>query len=108
MALDEPALTRSELEVRMLALVARAGLPRPAVNTIVEGLEVDFLWRAQRLIAETDGAAAHLTRSAFERDRRRDAALLVAGYRVVRFTWAQVTREPRAVGGTLRELLAAG
>ena len=108
LAIADPELTRSILERRLLTLVAEAGLPRPATNVIVEGDEVDLFWRAQRLIAEADGAAAHLTPRAFERDRRRDAALQVKGYRVVRFTWAQVTREPRAVGATLRALLGAG
>ena len=70
-----------------------------------EGHEVDFLWTAEALIAETDGAAAHLTRSAFERDRRRDAELLIAGFRVVRFTWRQVCLEPHAVARTLKGLL---
>ena len=107
LAISDPEITRSTLEERLLALVAHAGLPRPAVNVVVEGFEVDFLWRAERLVVETDGAAAHLTPTAFERDRRRDAILQVKGYRVVRFTWAQVTREPAAVSGTLRALLGA-
>jgi predicted transcriptional regulator of viral defense system len=86
-----PDITRSELEERLLALVAGAGLPRPEVNAVVAGHEVDFLWRRQRLVVETDGAATHLTPTAFEEDRRRDAALQVAGFRVVRFTWRQIT-----------------
>ena len=101
----EPQITRSELEERFLALVARAGLPRPHVNTVLEGLVVDFLWPAQRLIAETDGAATHLTATAFETDRRRDAALLLAGYRVVRFTWQQVVHGPGEVAAILQGLL---
>ena len=108
LAAAEPDLLRSELEERLLALVADAGLPRPRVNARVGPYEVDFLWRAQRVVAETDGAAAHLTPSAFEADRRRDAALVVAGFRVVRFTWRRVVHEPAAVAGMLRDLLAVG
>jgi very-short-patch-repair endonuclease len=78
--------TRSPLEERMLALCRRSGLPAPEVNVIVEGHEVDFLWRDARLIVETDGWAAHGTRKAFERDRLRDAKLTAAGWRVVRVT----------------------
>jgi hypothetical protein len=92
-----PDITRSELEERFLALVADAGLPRPDVNAVVAGHEVDFLWRRQRLVVETDGAATHLTPTAFEEDRRRDAALQVAGLRVVRFTWRQITDDGRRV-----------
>jgi len=34
---------------------------------------------------------------AFERDRARDAELTLADYRVVRFTYRQIVREPRKV-----------
>lgn len=83
-------VTRSELEERFLEELARAGLERPEVNARIEGYEVDFVWRAKRLIAETDGVATHLTVAAFENDRRRDQVLMSAGWRVVRFTWRQV------------------
>jgi hypothetical protein len=104
-------LTRSELEERFIALCREADVPLPAVNTRIEAngttYEVDFLWRAHQLIVETDGWGPHHTRDAFEADRQRDAALLVAGHRVVRFTWRRITREPRAVAATLRALLQA-
>jgi very-short-patch-repair endonuclease len=101
----EPPLTRSELERRFRRLVKRHGLPKPLSNAAVLGDEVDFYWPHARLIVETDGRDAHLNPIAFEDDRRRDAELLVAGYRVVRFTWAQVTEEPRRVANTLQRLL---
>jgi very-short-patch-repair endonuclease len=75
------------------------------VNACVGPYEVDFLWRAERLVVETDGRASHATRAAFERDRARDARLTVAGYRVVRFTYRQVIHEPEVVGGLVRSLL---
>ena len=98
-------ITRSDLEAMMVGICDAHALPRPLVNHIVEGEEVDFLFGEQRLIAETDGRETHLTRAAFERDRARDAQLAVAGYRVVRFTYRQVRRDPRAVAATLRALL---
>jgi len=75
LARHEPKVTRtrSELEERMLSLCRRFRLPTPEVNSRIQGYEVDFLWREQRLIVETDGWQAHGTRGAFERDRRRDA-----------------------------------
>jgi very-short-patch-repair endonuclease len=98
--------TRSELEERFLELVAARGLPRPAINQIVHGYECDFVWRRRRVVVETDGAATHLTAAGFEGDRRRDAILTAAGWRVVRFTWRQVTREPDAVAGVVARVLA--
>jgi very-short-patch-repair endonuclease len=98
-------VTRSELEVRFLSLVAEAALPRPRVNAHVAGFEVDFHWPERRLVVETDGVAVHMTPTAFEADRRRDAALAVAGQRVVRFTWRQLTDRPATVKRTLVALL---
>ena len=65
----------------------------------------DFLWPAQRLIAETDGYETHGTREAFERDRRRDQLLDAAGYRTLRFTWRQLRDEPNRIADTLRAAL---
>jgi very-short-patch-repair endonuclease len=100
--------TRLELEERMLALCRRAGLPAPEVNAEIMGYEVDFVWRDARLIVETDGWEAHGTRAAFERDRLRDAALVAAGWRVVRITWRPLEREPERVAREFGRLLAGG
>jgi len=100
--------SRSDLEEDMLALCVRYDLPRPVLNTHVEGYEADCLWRPQRLIVEADGWGAHRTRRAFERDRTRDAHLTVAGYRVVRVTDERMQRDPSGVAAQLRSLLAGG
>ena len=103
---DAPAMTRSEAERRLLDLLRVAGLPAPATNVRVAGFEVDAVWRAERLIAEVDGFAFHASREAFERDRRRDAALQAAGWRVVRLTWRRLVDEPEAVVALIAGLLA--
>ena len=70
-----------------------------------DGAEADFIWRAHSLIVEADGRDPHTVRKAFNADRRRDARLMLLGWRVVRFTWQQVTFEPAYVAATLRGLL---
>ena len=90
---DLTATTRSPLEDAFLELCDAHGIPRPLVNAVVEGFEVDFCWPADRLIVETDGYQHHGTRAAFERDRARDARLATCGWRVLRFTNAQVRRD---------------
>jgi very-short-patch-repair endonuclease len=93
--------TRSELEERFLALCRDHGLPRPEVNAHVEGYEVDFVWRAKRLIVEVDGYAYHRSPSQFELDRERDVQLRTKGWTVLRFTYRQVTHRPAWVAHAL-------
>ena len=70
------------------------------------GYEVDAYWPAQRLVVEVDGWAYHRTRQAFERDRRKDAALTAAGNRVVRVTWRRLANEPYSLSAQFGALLA--
>ena len=89
----------------MRSLCRRHRLPAPELNVYVGPDELDFLWRPQRLIVETDGWETHRDRAAFEADRARDAELKLMGYEVVRFTYRQVLGEPERVAQVLRELL---
>jgi very-short-patch-repair endonuclease len=100
--------TRSELEERVLSLCQSFHLPPPELNRSIEGYEPDFVWRDARLIVETDGWRAHGTRRAFERDRRRDADLLAAGWRVLRVSYARLERERAWVAARIAEALQAG
>ena len=84
---NEPTVrTRSEFEAEVLRAVETAGLPPPETNQVIEGYEVDLVWREARVIAEVDTYMTHGNRFAFERDRERDRALQLAGWRVVRVT----------------------
>jgi very-short-patch-repair endonuclease len=68
---------------------------------------VDVLFVAARLVIEVDGEAAHGGRSAFIRDRRRQNRLVNAGYRVLRFTWWDLTERPAAVVQEIIDALGA-
>jgi very-short-patch-repair endonuclease len=87
----EPAFTRPKAEEKLLEIVRSARLPLPELNVKVLGHEVDFLWREARLVAEVDGDEFHSSLDSFAADRARDAELTALGYRVLRFTWADVT-----------------
>jgi very-short-patch-repair endonuclease len=93
---QRPALTRSIAEERLLDLIRRADLPIPEVNVELDGYEVDFLWREQGLIVEVDGFEFHSSRPDFERDHRRDSALLARGLRIQRLSAMQIVDEPEA------------
>ena len=103
-----PALTRSAAEELLLTIVRAAALPSPETNVRVGAYEVDFLWRAERLVVEVDGYRFHSSLPAFERDHVRDADLDDAGFRVRRVTWRQLTETPDAVADRLRRALASG
>jgi hypothetical protein len=101
LSLYSPAPTRSELEERFLGLCDDHGIPRPETNTRIEGIEVDFVWRDRRLIVEVDGYRYHRSPSRFESDREKDVTLTVKGWRVMRFTWMQLTEKPAWVAGAI-------
>jgi very-short-patch-repair endonuclease len=101
-----PAFTRSQAEEKLLALVRSAGLPRPELNARVLGHEIDFLWRDARLVVEVDGYVFHSSQRSFGMDRRRDAELTAAGYRVLRFTWDDLVAHRLAAIARLAAALA--
>jgi hypothetical protein len=105
-------LTRSEAEELLLAICDGAGLPRPRVNALADlgdggpPIEADFAWPDRLLMVETDGWATHGTRRAFAHDRRRDRRIAVSRWRVLRFTWHELQREPDRVARELARAMA--
>jgi predicted transcriptional regulator of viral defense system/very-short-patch-repair endonuclease len=103
-------IVRGELEHRFLELVRAAGLSQPETNVTVRTRRrrytVDCLWRKQCVAVELDGRSAHARLTAFEPDRRKDAALSAIGLHPMRFTWYRVTREPDEVAAELEATLA--
>jgi len=98
---------QSVLEEAFHELIRGSDIPDYEANVFVEGELVDALWRDERVIVELDGFAFHKSRAQFEADRRRDAKLTVAGYRVLRITQQRLQNEPDAVLAELRALLSA-
>ena len=68
---------------------------------------VDFAWPEQRLVVEVDGFAFHADRAAYRADRRRGNALVLAGWRVLRFSYEDVVGAPAVVAAVVRAALAA-
>lgn len=97
--------TRSGLEDEFLRLCRRYRLSPPETNAKVGRWEVDFLWREERVVVETDSFAYHRGSVAFEDDHARDLDLRSAGYTVLRFTEGQLEQEPwRVVNDVARAL----
>jgi hypothetical protein len=98
-------VTRSDLEALFLQLCLDHSLPRPQVNHLENGRELDFRWPVQRVVVETNGFAFHRTRSAFEDDHDKRLALEAAGWRVISLTWRQLTSRPEDVVQHVRRAL---
>ena len=93
---DEPW---SEAERIAHALLRRAGIAAgrpPARRRPRDPLLRRHRLRPQRLVLEIDGWEFHGSRAAFEQDRARQNDLVLAGWRVLRFTWAMLTEDPDA------------
>ena len=87
---------KSELERRFKELVEEtADIPTPSFNAVVQGEqrthEVDAFWPDEKLAVQVDGFEFHRTRRDRERDAASDADLELAGCRVLRLTWDDVT-----------------
>ena len=101
----------STLESVFRLLVVAAGLPRPQTQYSVVAADgrllgrVDFAWPEQRLVVETDGYAFHADRASYRADRRRINALVLDGWRVLRFSWEDVLHDPDSVVASVRAAL---
>jgi len=95
--IQDPRLTRSERERRLLKLIDQAQLPTPRTNYPLNGYVADMYWPAQKLVVEFDGWQAHGHRLAFDKNRKRDQVLIANGIRVMRVTDRHLTNEPIAV-----------
>jgi predicted transcriptional regulator of viral defense system len=103
--------TESELEEGFLALCRRIDVPPPELQqwiTLPDGgepIRADFLWRAQRVVVETDGDKYHRTAQRRSDDRRKNQRLIVHGFKPVRTDWRQVFYRPAELETTLVALV---
>lgn len=93
--------TKSDLEEDYRAFLARHGFPLPLRNHVVDthigSFEVDCVWPAQRVAIELDAPSTHGSRPRMLRDRRRDRALLLAGWTPGRLMDEDLLDEPALV-----------
>ena len=87
-------VTESQAEERFLALIRDAGLPPPLLQAELYGYRIDAYWPESRFAVEIDGFQWHVTKTAFERDRRKQRVLQDHGIEVSRITWHQIVGEP--------------
>jgi len=107
--LAEPA-TESVMETRLRLLLVLAGLPRPQAqvplydDTAQFAGRPDLYYPLQRLALEYDGSTH---RNSLTADNRRQNRLITAGYRLLRFSAADVLSAPDSVVFLVRQALHA-
>lgn len=110
-AMIEDSGGHSPLERRFLAIVRRAGLPRPRTQVVFRRhtrtiARVDFLFEDVGVVVEVSGQLNHASPAERARDAQRRNELQDLGLRVYEYTWADVTQRPDMVVRTLRVRLA--
>lgn len=100
---------RSRMEAKLLPLLTDAALPIPETNAKVsvgeKAYEVDFLWRRERVVVETDGGRFHDNPVTGTRDSERNRALIAAGYAVTRLGWEDLRDRPERAMTSISHLL---
>jgi very-short-patch-repair endonuclease len=92
---DEPWSAAERLAHRMLRAAKITGWQANLPTTIEDQLYyLDVGFRSQKLVLEIDGRIHQTDRDLFESDRWRQNALVLAGWRVLRFTWRMVEDHP--------------
>lgn len=104
-ARDPSTTIDSDAETIFFEALRSARVPLPQtqvwVTTRRGRTRIDFAYPDARIAIEVDGWTDHGTRAAFESDRARQNELVELGWRVVRFTWLQLTTEPVEVAITV-------
>jgi very-short-patch-repair endonuclease len=100
---------RSRMEAKLLPLLTEAALSVPETNARIRvggrTYEVDFLWRREQVVVETDGGRFHDNPAAGAPDRDRNRALDAAGYRIPRLGWEDLRDRPDATMAEIGRLL---
>lgn len=97
----DPA-AESALESESRGVLIEQGVPRPECGFPVEGADgrtywADMVWEDRRVIGECDGLIKYSQPEVLYREKLRQEALERAGWRVVRWTHADIARTPTRV-----------
>lgn len=101
----------AESERRLHDLLRSRGIsgwvPNYSVRISGRRLVLDVAFPTARLAIEVDGYAYHSAADRFQADRTKQNLLMAAGWRVLRFTWADLEGRPAYVIAQITALLAA-
>ncbi|KUH93572.1 hypothetical protein AU190_10055 [Mycolicibacterium acapulense] len=97
---------RSAAERLLIRLLRDAGITGWRTNYPISGYKVDVAFRVQKVAVEVDGWAFHSDAEVFVKDRNRQNKIALLGWKVLRFTWLDLTQYPERVIAEIRRAVA--
>ncbi len=98
-------------EVELIGICLGCGLPAPKLQWEVESrhrrFRFDLAYPDARVGIEFDGRSVHSDEVRFVEDRRRQNLLVLDGWTILRFTWADINDRPGAVAREIRSAVNA-
>ena len=95
---------RSRAERVLIKLLLDNGITGWKANHPVAGYHGDIVFVDEKIVIEIDGYAFHSDAEDFHNDRKRQNAIALSGYQVLRFSWLDLIEYP---GRVLAEILRA-
>ncbi len=107
-----PQGVASQLELRLLRLIEQCQLPPPILQYELRlpddrRVRLDAAWPELRVGVDADGRRWHSTRQEFEHDLQRSRAITAAGWRHLRYGWADVQQRGRSVRHEIAAVVGA-
>lgn len=97
----------SAAERMLIQLLRTAGISGRVTGHPQGTYLIDIAFPGSKVAIEIDGWAWHVDHDRFVGDRRKNNALVRAGWVVLRFTWHDLTRSPHSVVAQIAAALAA-
>lgn len=97
---------RSEAERLLVKLLRTNRIAGWRTNYPAGGYQIDVAFPNQQVAIEVDGLAFHSDTDAFHNDRKRQNALALLGWQILRFTWLDLTQYPDRVIAEIKRALA--
>jgi very-short-patch-repair endonuclease len=96
---------RSAAERLLIRILKSAGITGWKANQPVVGYAVDVAFPRCHVAIEIDGYAFHSDANVFNNDRKRQNAIALAGWQVLRFTWLDLVEYPERVVAEIRRAI---
>ena len=96
---------RSEAERLLVKLLRQERITGWRANYPAGGYKIDIAFPAVKVAIEVDGLAFHSDADVFVADRQRQNIITLSGWKVLRFTWLDLTEHPKRVVAEIKHAI---